>query len=164
MIGNCFTRDCAINTNEAALQEIKSCAESNSHNLLVRDVNAMIQNKEQQSYGLMWKSAYTAPERFAAALDIRFLVIIDELQNIPKYIHPNKKRLTRPDETLADSFHGVSESKIASILVTGSYVGWLTGILDQYLEAGRFKRFFFMTPYLTSEEGIEAVLKYSEYY
>ena len=47
--------------------------------------------------------------------------------------------------------------------VTGSYVGWLMAILDEYLEAGRLKRFF-MPPYLTPEEGLQAVFKYSEYY
>ncbi|MDM8522930.1 hypothetical protein QUF80_06110 [Desulfococcaceae bacterium HSG8] len=69
-------------------------------------------------------------------------MIIDEFQNITQYIYPDKERRTEPDETLAGSFHDVVESKIAPMLVTGSYVGWLITVINKYLEAGRLKRYF----------------------
>ncbi len=145
------------------LEQIREYGVSKSHKYLVNDVDSIQRNRDISSYGLMWKTAYTAPESYAAVFDARFLVIIDEFQNITEYIYRDKACETAKDETLAGSFHGVSESKIAPMLVTGSYVGWLVGILDKYLEAGRLKRFF-MNPYLTPEEGLQAVFKYAEYY
>ncbi|MCP4699252.1 MAG: hypothetical protein GY862_20745, partial [Gammaproteobacteria bacterium] len=47
--------------------------------------------------------------------------------------------------------------------VTGSYVGWLINIIDKYLEAGRLK-FARMSPYLTPEEGLQAVYKYADFF
>ena len=145
------------------LEQIRDYGSSKSHKYLINDVDSICRNRDNSSHGLMWKTAYTAPESYAAVLDHRCLVIMDEFQNITEYIYPDRERLTRPDETLAGSFHGVSESKTAPMLVTGSYVGWLVNILDRYLEAGRLKRFF-MNPYLTPEEGLQAVFKYSEVY
>ncbi|WP_186441168.1 hypothetical protein, partial [Desulfamplus magnetovallimortis] len=150
-------------TTPLTLKQIREYGYSVSHRHLTEDVDSILESQEAGNYDSMWNTAYTAPERFGAVLDIRFLVIIDEFQNITNYIYPDKERLTRPDETLAGSFHGVSESRIAPMLVTGSYVGWLMGILDEYLEAGRLKRFF-MNPYLIPEEGLQAVFKYAEYY
>ena len=56
------------------------------------------------------------------------------------------------------------------MLVTGSYVGWLIkacpeerGISSQYLQGGRLSQWR-MTPYLTSDEGLQAVYKYSQVY
>ncbi len=63
---------------------------------------------------------------------------------------------------MAGSFHDVVESKIAPMLVTGSYVGWLIYVIDKYLQAGRLKRQF-MNPYLTPEEGMQAVYRYAEF-
>jgi len=68
------------------------------------------------------------------------------------------------------SFHSVVESKVAPMLVTGSYVGWLTKacpeerrISSKYLQGGRLSRWR-MTPYLTEEEGLQSVYKYSQVY
>jgi len=64
---------------------------------------------------------------------------------------------------LADSYHSLAESKIAPMLVTGSYAGWLLKVISQYLEAGRLKQTRF-SPYLTEDEGLEAVYKYASFY
>ncbi|MFO7883727.1 MAG: hypothetical protein R6U68_02805 [Desulfobacteraceae bacterium] len=146
-----------------SLEEIKEYGKTNSIKALVEGVESIINDKKNRSYDLMWKTAYTAPERFAALFDHRFLVIIDEFQNISEYIYRDEQCETAKDETMAGSFHFVSESKIAPMLVTGSYVGWLINIMDQYLEAGRLKRFF-MNPYLPEEEGLQAVFRYAHYF
>jgi len=146
-----------------SLEEIKEYGKANSIKALVEGVESIINDKKNRSYDLMWKTAYNAPERFAALFDHRFLVIIDEFQNISEYIYRDQQCETAKDETMAGSFHFVSESKIAPMLVTGSYVGWLINIMDQYLQAGRLKRFF-MNPYLTEEEGLQAVFRYAHYF
>ncbi|MDM8562307.1 hypothetical protein QUF54_03035, partial [Candidatus Marithioploca araucensis] len=120
-------------------------------------------DKERGEYDLMWKAAYSAPHRFAEKFNCRFLVILDEFQNITRFVYPDKDYQTAPIETLAGSFHYHSESKIAPMLVTGSYAGWLLRVIHQYLEAGRLRPTHF-SPYLTEEEGLQAVYKYAELY
>ncbi|MCP4216265.1 MAG: hypothetical protein GY765_16575, partial [bacterium] len=129
------------------LEEIREYGAKNAINLLVSDVDEIRHYQSEGGHDLVWKTAYTAPERFAAVFDRRILVMIDEFQNISQYVYRDESCNTAPDETLAGSFHDVVESKIAPMLVTGSYVGWLIMVIDNYLEAGRLKRYF-MDPYL----------------
>lgn len=143
------------------LEKIREYGRAKPLKMLADDADVLNNYKHQGMHSLMWKIAYTAPERFAGIYDQRILVILDEFQNITQYIYPDQNHQTAPDETLAGSFHDCVESKIAPMLVTGSYVGWLISVIDKYLEAGRLKRHF-MHPYLMPEEGLEAVYKYAE--
>ena len=147
-----------------SLKEIKQYGLANSIKLLVRDVELLLEHeKVGRGFDLMWETAYSAPHRFADLFDKRILVILDEFQNITQYVYPDQHYQTAPIETLAGSFHYHVESKLAPMLVTGSYVGWLINVIDNYLEAGRLKRMR-MSPYLTSDEGLEAVYKYAEFF
>ncbi|MEN8216019.1 MAG: hypothetical protein ABFS56_06520 [Pseudomonadota bacterium] len=146
-----------------SLTKIREYWLANSNQCLVDDVDALLEEQEMKRYDGMWDIANSAPHRFAALFDKRFLVILDEFQNLTQYIYPDQQYQTSPIETLAGSFHSLSESKIAPMLVTGSYVGWLIQIIGKYLEAGRLKRMY-MSPYLTEEEGLQAVYKYAEYW
>ncbi len=66
-------------------------------------------------------------------------------------------------DSLPGSYHSLSESKCAPMFVTGSYVGWLSRVVSQYLEAGRL-RFYEISPYLEHDDGLEAVYRYADYY
>jgi len=146
-----------------SLSKIREYWVANSNQCLIDDVDALLEEQEMKRYDGMWDIANSAPHRFAALFDKRFLVILDEFQNLTQYIYPDQQYQTSPIETLAGSFHSLSESKIAPMLVTGSYVGWLIQIIGKYLEAGRLKRMY-MSPYLTEDEGLQAVYKYAEYW
>ncbi|MCB0063721.1 MAG: hypothetical protein KDE19_16475 [Caldilineaceae bacterium] len=130
---------------------------------LIQDTEYLLQNQDVQHGDLLWQLASTAPHRYAAAYDQRFLVILDEFQNIASYIYPDPEFKTKPIASMPGSFHSLSESKYAPMLVTGSYIGILQRIMDEYLEAGRLSITRF-APYLTPEEGLEAVYKYAEIY
>ncbi|MDM8529905.1 restriction endonuclease [Anaerolineales bacterium HSG25] len=145
-----------------SLDEIKDYGQANSLKLLVDDVTEL-QREMGIGHDLMWNVAHTAPHRFAAVYDQRVLVIIDEFQYLTKYIYPDQHYQLDPIETMPGSFHTMVESKVAPMLVTGSYVSWLIDITSKYLEAGRLSRWR-MSPYLTSEEGLQAVYKYAELY
>ncbi len=144
------------------LEEIREYGQANSVKLFTDDTETIQEYREKHWY-LAWKTAYTAPERFAAVYDRRILVMLDEFQNITQYVYRDEACEGEPDETLAGSFHDVVESKIAPMLVTGSYVGWLVRVIGKYLQAGRLKRTY-MNPYLTPEEGLQAVYRYAEVY
>ncbi len=147
-----------------SLEQIREFGIKESITILIDDVDFLIKNKEiGGSHGLMWKTACTAPHRFASVLDTKFLVILDEFQNITKYIYPDQFYKEEAIETLAGSYHSLAESKVAPMLVTGSYAGWLLKVISQYLEAGRLSQIRF-SPYLTEDEGLEAVYKYASFY
>ncbi|MCP4015039.1 MAG: restriction endonuclease, partial [Delftia sp.] len=55
------------------------------------------------------------------------------------------------------------ESKMAPMLVTGSYIGWMINIMSEYLEAGRLDRYY-LDPYLKPDDGLQAVYRYAESY
>ncbi|MBL7065796.1 MAG: hypothetical protein ISS49_16595 [Anaerolineae bacterium] len=146
-----------------SLEKIKEYGLAKSIAPLIDDVDALFRDKEIGFHGAMWKTAYAAPHRYAAVLDTRFLVILDEFQNLARYVYPDRHYQTSPIESMPGSFHSVVESKIAPMLVTGSYVGWLLEISSKYLQAGRLSRFR-ISPYLTPEAGLQAVYKYAEVY
>jgi hypothetical protein len=159
-----ITRNPKLVIDHLSLEQIREFGVSKSIKPLINDVDFLMKNKEVGgSHDLMWDTACTAPHRFAAVLDTKFLVILDEFQNITKYIYRDEKCKEDPDETLAGSYHSLAESKIAPMLVTGSYAGWLLKVISQYLEAGRLKQTRF-SPYLTTDEGLEAVYKYASFY
>ncbi|MCP4606213.1 MAG: hypothetical protein GY847_37840, partial [Proteobacteria bacterium] len=131
--------------------------------VLVNDVNAILSYKQSKDYDLVWDTAYRAPHRMAGAYDQRILVIIDEFQYLSTHVYPDPDFEKKPIEGLPGSFHEVSESKIAPMLATGSYVGWMVDIMHKYLEAGRLSHINF-SPYLSESEGLQAVYKYAEFH
>ncbi len=145
------------------MAQIREYGEAKSVAPFVIDVDAMNAQKADGGYDSLWHTASTAPHRYAAAFDHRFLVMIDEFQNTGEYIYRDPACETARDETIPGTWHDLSESKLAPMLVTGSYVGWLINIIDTYLEAGRLKRFS-LNPYLEPEAGLEAVYRYAAYY
>ena len=153
-------RDESLVRKALTLEEIRNYGVSKSIKWFVTDIDSMNKDFEEGRNDLVWMTAYTAPASFAGVLDRRFLVILDEFQNINKYVYLDEA-LTNHHRDLAGSFHSASESKIAPMLVTGSYVGWMLEIMHKYLQAGRLKPVRF-DPYLTPEEGLQAVYKYCE--
>jgi hypothetical protein len=159
-----ITRNPKLVKHPLSLEQIREFGVKESITSLVDDVDFLLQNKEiEGSHDLMWDTACTAPHRFADLYDQRILVILDEFQNITKYIYRDEKCKEQPDETLAGSYHSLAESKVAPMLVTGSYAGWLLKVISKYLEAGRLSQIRF-SPYLTEDEGLEAVYKYASFY
>lgn len=145
------------------LAEIIDYGKRKPNDVLRKDAETMLYYKAESLYGLLWKIACHAPHRTADVYDQRILVILDEFQNITQYIYHTPAMTDEPDETMAGSVHSLLESKVAPMLVTGSYMGWLQTIISKYFEGGRLHQFNF-SPYLTPEEGLEAVYKYAEYY
>jgi len=159
-----ITRNPELVIHHLSLKQIREFGINKSITPIVDDVNFLLENKEVGgSHGLMWNTACTAPHRYASVLNTKYLVILDEFQNITKYIYRDEKCKEEADETLAGSYHSLAESKVAPMLVTGSYAGWLLKVISKYLEAGRLKQTRF-SPYLIEDEGLEAVYKYASFY
>ncbi len=106
----------------------------------------------------LWKTARKTPHHIASMKNIQVLQFIDEFQNINKYILDKDKD---PIKTLAGSYLGTAESRIAPLFVTGSYIGWLRRIIWEMLPA-RFGEFTLGN--LEPAEGLEMILKHAKYY
>jgi len=147
-----------------SLEQIREFGVSSAISPLIDDVDFLIQNKGVGgSHDLMWDLASSAPHRIADLYDQRILVILDEFQYTTQYIYRDEKCEGKPDDTLAGSYHSLSESKIAPMLVTGSYPNRLLKIISQFFGAGRLKQIRFF-PYLTKDEGLQAVYQYAQHY
>jgi len=142
------------------LEQIKKYGQTKSISMLVNDVE-LFQNDFGKHNDLLWETAYHAPHRFASVYDQRILVMIDEFQYLTQFIYPDQYFQTKPIESMPGSFHTVVESKVAPMLVTGSYISWILEIATEYLEAGRLS-LWYMNPYLTQDEGLQAVYRYAE--
>ncbi len=159
-----ITQNSKLIKHPLSLEQIREFGVKESITALVDDIDFLLQNKGiEGSHDLMWDTACHAPHRFADLYDQRILVILDEFQNITKYIYPDQHYKEAAIDTLAGSYHSLAESKIAPMLVTGSYAGWLLKVISQYLEAGRLRQIRF-SPYLSEDEGLQAVYKYAEFY
>lgn len=156
-------RDPTLVNGLLTLEQIKAYGQAHGNSVLVSDVDQIVQYRAEKMYDLVWKRAYTAPHRMASFYDQRILVMIDEFQYLSTHVYPDPLFKEKPIQSMPGSFHSVSESKIAPMLATGSYVGWMIEIMQNYLEAGRLTIIDF-PPYLTEPEGLQAVYKYAEVY
>jgi hypothetical protein len=145
-----------------SLEELKAIGVANGIDPLRRDIEFLLQNRDVGgNHDLMWQTACSAPHRFACFFDQRLVVILDEFQNLTQHVYREENCKGEPDKTLAGSYHALAESKFAPLLVTGSYVGWLMEVIAKHLQAGRLEHFH-VSPYLTPEEGLQAVFKYAD--
>ena len=106
--------------------------------------------------------AFGAPARFTGYENVFFVVMIDEIQYMTKYIYKDKQETVQAYR-LPGAFHGLVELKVAPMLVSGSYIGWMTQMIQDMFVGGRLK----WTPIssqLTFEEGMAAVFRYAEYH
>ncbi len=107
-------------------------------------------------------SAFGAPAQFTGYDDVFFLIMIDEIQYMTKYIFYDKE-LKVQARRLPGAFHGLVELKYAPMLVSGSYVGWMSRMMQEMFVGGRLRGTPFSSK-LTPSEGLEAVDRYAEHH
>jgi len=130
-------------------------------NEVLRDIDSF-QNYlkgEQIDNAMNW--AFSAPENFAMKENVFFLVMIDEIQYMTQYIYYDKAQQVKAHH-LPGAYHGLVESKVAPMLVSGSYIGWMVQMMREMFVGGRLKRTKISSK-LTAPEGMEAVYRYAEF-
>jgi len=130
---------------------------------LAQDASFMLQNQDSTNGDRLWRVASSAPHRYAQSFDRRFVVILDEFHNMSFHIYPDIYFTTKPIHSMPGSYNLLSESKVAPMLVTGSYVGILRQLMAQYLKGGRLSETP-LSPYLDSDSGLDAVYRYARAY
>jgi hypothetical protein len=109
---------------------------------------------------IMWNIAREAPKTIAARQNEFIVQMIDEFQfmNAMIYRDKNLKYLAR---NLSGGYLSTAESKIAPLLVSGSWVGWLMDELNNMLPA-RFRYKYLKN--MPEDEASELLFKYSRFF
>lgn len=140
------------------LTELKELASKYNFSSIVDDVESFIKvNQTHEDVDAIWRYAQTAPHRIARLNNDFILQIIDEFQFLNSEICRDKDT-SIVIKDLAGSYLSLAESKLAPLLVTGSWVGWLKRIIRGQLPA-RFEEFELGN--FKEEEGLEAIYNYS---
>ena len=109
---------------------------------------------------ILWEIARDAPQTMAFRRKEFILQMIDEFQFLNAMIYHDKK-MTNPAKNLAGGYLSTAESKIAPLLVSGSWVGWLMNELNTMLP-NRFKYEYLEN--MPEDEAVEMVYKYSRFF
>jgi len=109
---------------------------------------------------ILWNIVREAPQTIAFRQKEFILQMIDEFQFLNAMIYWDKGKKNLAD-TLAGGYLGTAESKIAPLLVSGSWVGWLMKELSSMLPA-RFRNKF-LKP-MPEDEAAETLYKYSRFF
>ena len=158
-----FERNDDMVMNLLTFEEIRQYGVDNNVNLFVKEVDLILKyESDYYKTGEIWDLASSAPHRFASIYDQRIIVIIDEFQYLNSHIYFDEK-CTNIDKSVPGTYHSLVESKLAPMLVSGSYVSWIIKIMEEYLEAGRLDKFY-ISPYLEKDDGLQAVYKYAAHY
>lgn len=118
--------------------------------------NIIAMRKEEKT-DLIWDMIIDIPRAAAGHYNMYIVQMIDEFQFLNKYIFRDQLCKHRI-ENLAGSYLHTCEYKNAPLLVSGSWVGWLTRDLQKMLP-GRFQ--FHYLENMPEEEAVAMILKYS---
>jgi hypothetical protein len=111
---------------------------------------------------ILWNIAREAPQTIAFRQNEFILQMIDEFQFMNAMIYWDKaKSDNQLADTLAGGYLSTAESKIAPLLVSGSWVGWLMKELSSMLPA-RFRNKFIKN--MPENEASELLYKYSRFF
>ncbi|RLC11916.1 MAG: hypothetical protein DRI57_18305 [Deltaproteobacteria bacterium] len=118
--------------------------------------NALEMSREEKTDRL-WNIVRETPRMAAEHYNVYVVQMIDEFQFINRYIFWDREKV-RQAGNLAGSYLHTCEYKNAPLLVSGSWVGWLTRDLGRMLP-GRFLSHYLEN--IPGDEAIEMILKYS---
>ncbi|MDQ1354196.1 MAG: hypothetical protein QG657_4505, partial [Acidobacteriota bacterium] len=113
-----------------------------------------------ENLDILWDIARNAPKMIASRQDEYIVQMIDEFQFLNAMFYRDKDMKMLVDD-LAGGYLSTAESKIAPLLVSGSWVGWLMKELSSMLPA-RFKYKFLRS--MPENEAAEMLYKYSEFF
>ncbi len=127
--------------------------------IYINDVANAIRSKHT---GILWEIVREAPKKIASNQNEFIVQMIDEFQFMNAMIYRSKNfSKTTLMKNLAGGYLSTAESKIAPLLISGSWVGWLMDELNSLLPA-RFVYHSFEN--MPETEAVEMVYKYSGFF
>ena len=143
------------------IDELEEKARELGDKKILKELYYVQKHYKEKTTLFLKKYAFGGPARFANENQF-FLVMIDEIQFMTKHIFLDEacKNIHR---TLPGAYHGLVEFKTAPMLVSGSYIGWMSRMMFDMFKGGRLRRTP-ISPRLAFTEGMDCVYKYSDYY
>jgi hypothetical protein len=108
----------------------------------------------------LWETVRTAPHTMAVRRKEFIVQMIDEFQFMNTMIYWDRRK-KNPAKNLAGGYLSTAESKIAPLLISGSWVGWLMNELKSLLPTRFYYEFLENMP---RDEAVEMVYKFSRYF
>ena len=147
-----------IDTNN--FEKIKSITQHEGFEDLTDMVESVEYAFSHGNVGLLWNTVREAPKTIAGRKNEFIVQMIDEFQFLNAMIYRDKDLKIQADD-LAGGYFSTAENKIAPLLVSGSWVGWLMNLLQMMLPA-RFK--YKPLKNMPKDEAVEMVYKYSQFF
>jgi len=115
---------------------------------------------EHEKIDILWNIAREAPQTIAFRQKEFIVQMIDEFQFLNAMIFLDKDK-EKVANTLAGGYLSTAESKIAPLLISGSWVGWLMYELMTMLPS-RFRYYYLDN--MPEEEAVEMIYNYSHHF
>jgi len=143
-----------------SLEEAKQAAINEGLDYLTGIIKNVEYAVNHDHVDLLWETVRQAPKSIAFSQKEFIVQMIDEFRLLNRMIYRDKKFEVQA-ETMAGGYLSSAESKVAPLLVSGSWVGWLMNQLVTMLPA-RFKYNYLEN--MPEEEAVEMVYKYSRFF
>ena len=141
-------------------EKVKKTALDEGLKYLIGIIESVEYSFVHEHVDILWNTVREAPKTIAARQEEFIVQMIDEFQFMNAMIYRDKEMKILAD-TLAGGYLSTAESKIAPLLVSGSWVGWLMKELSSMLPA-RFRNTFIKN--MPENEAEELLYKYSRFF
>jgi hypothetical protein len=143
-----------------SLEEAKKDAANEGLDYLTGIIENVEYSTDRGHVDMLWNTVREAPKTIAFSEKEFIVQMIDEFQfmNAVIYWDKSKKNLAK---NLAGGYLSTAESKIAPLLVSGSWVGWLMNQLKSMLPTRFYYEYLENMP---EDEALEMVYKFSRYF
>ena len=141
-------------------ETIKQITRSEGFDDLTALINSVEYSYTHENVDILWNTVREAPQTIAHRKKEFIVQMIDEFQFLNEMIYRDKSQQRKQDD-LAGGYLSTAESKIAPLLVSGSWVGWLMNQLKMMLPA-RFK--YKSLGNMSEDEAVEMVFNYSRFF
>ncbi|MCP4153902.1 MAG: hypothetical protein GY757_39615 [bacterium] len=138
----------------------KAIAVKEGLDFLVELIDGVEYSVRNHQVDILWDTIRNAPKNTAFRRQEFIVQMIDEFQFLNATIYWDKEKRNKAG-SMAGGYLSTAESKIAPLLVSGSWVGWLMNLLKMMLPA-RFK--YKSLGNMPEDEAVEMVFKYSRYF
>jgi hypothetical protein len=142
------------------LKKARQVVESEGLDYLADLISGVEYAVEHDYVDILWETVRDAPKITAYGQDEFIVQMIDEFQFLNALIYRDKKMELLADD-LAGGYLSTAESKVAPLLVSGSWVGWLMNLLNMMLPS-RFRYIYLEN--MPEDEAVETVFKYSRFF
>ncbi|MCP4157535.1 MAG: hypothetical protein GY757_58030 [bacterium] len=140
-------------------EKVKEIAKREGLDYLTELIDAVAHAVANNKVNILWEIVRTAPHKIAYRQKEFIIQMIDEFQFMNATIYWDQERKIKA-HTLAGGYLSSAESKIAPLMVSGSWVGWLMNELITMLPA-RFD--FYFLENMPQNEAVEMVHNYSRF-